>query len=123
MSTPDARNDTVTAPQATRTLRRWLPLLGLAVLAAAALSLGWHRALTLQSLAQHYGTLTAAVRDHLALALLAYAGLYVGVTALSLPGGAFLTLAGGLLFGWLAAGLVTVLAATAGAAAHRKETA
>lgn len=115
MSSPDAPNAVVRERHGTRMLRRWLPLLALAALAALALALGWHRALTLQGLAQNYEALAAAVRDHLALALLAYAALYVGVTALSLPGGALLTLAGGLLFGWLAAGLVTVLAATAGA--------
>ena len=115
MAKTDARTRTLLDPHRMRALRRWLPLLVLAAVAATALALGWHRALSLQGLAQHYDALAAAVRDHMALALLAYAALYVAVTALSLPGGAFLTLAGGLLFGWLVAGLVTVLAATAGA--------
>ena len=96
-------------------LRRWLPLAALAVLVTGAFALGWHQALTLQSLARNYEALRAIVAEHRALALLGYAGVYVSATALSLPGGAMLTLAGGLLFGWLAGGLVAILSATIGA--------
>ncbi len=51
----------------------------------------------------------------MALALLAFIALYAVTVALSLPGGAVLTLAGGLLFGWLVGGIASVIGATAGA--------
>jgi len=47
--------------------------------------------------------------------LAAYFGLYVAVTALSLPGAAVLTLAGGALFGFVAATLVVSFASSFGA--------
>ena len=98
-------------------LRRWLPLAALAVLAAVAFALGWHRVLSLEALARNYDALRAIVAEHRALALLGYAGVYVGATALSLPGGVLLTTTGGLLFGWLAGGLVAIVSATVGATA------
>ena len=49
------------------------------------------------------------------LSLLAFVALYAAAVALSLPGGAVLTLAGGFLFGWLLGGVASILAATIGA--------
>lgn len=49
------------------------------------------------------------------LALLIYAAIYVAVVAFSLPGGAVMTIAGGFLFGIVAGGTLTVIAATLGA--------
>jgi uncharacterized membrane protein YdjX (TVP38/TMEM64 family) len=59
--------------------------------------------------------LQAYVAEHRVLALLAFAGLYMLVTALSVPGATILTLAGGFLFGVWLGGAATVLGATAGA--------
>lgn len=98
-------------------MRRWLPLAVLLAIAAVAVWQGWHRHLTLESLLANESVLRAAVSEHYAKALAGYAFVYVGVVALSLPGGLVLTLAGGFLFGWLVGGLVTVFAATAGATA------
>ncbi|TCT08787.1 putative membrane protein YdjX (TVP38/TMEM64 family) [Tepidamorphus gemmatus] len=100
-----------------RMARRWLPLAGVVVVAALAVWQGWHRHLTLENLLVHEATLRGLVSDNYALALAGYALAYVGLVALSLPGGLVLTLAGGFLFGWLIGGAVTVLAATIGATA------
>jgi uncharacterized membrane protein YdjX (TVP38/TMEM64 family) len=95
-------------------------LLPLILLAAAAAVIWWSGGLdyiSLQQLAEHRATLRSWVSENLLAALLAYVGLYAGVVALSLPVAAPLTLAGGLLFGWLLGGFATVAAATLGAVA------
>ncbi len=71
--------------------------------------------LSLQKLAEHRETLRSWVSENFLLAILAYAGIYAAVVALSLPAAAPLTLTGGFLFGWFAGGLTTVTAATVGA--------
>lgn len=96
-------------------LRRLLPLAILAVVAAVVVYNGWHRYLTLQHIADNRDLLRQFVADHFVLALLGYMAVYVAVVALSLPGGALLTITGGFLFGWLVTGPATVVAATAGA--------
>ncbi|WP_135467811.1 TVP38/TMEM64 family protein [Crenalkalicoccus roseus] len=80
-----------------------------------ALALGLHRGLSLEALAAHRAALLAAVAERPVLAALAYLGAYVAVVALSLPGGAVMTLAGGFLFGPLLGTLLAALGATAGA--------
>lgn len=96
-------------------LRRLLPLAVLLLAVGVVFSMGWHRYLTLEHVAANREMLRQFVADHYALAVLGYGALYVAVVALSLPGGALLTITGGFLFGWLVAGPVTVVAATAGA--------
>ena len=103
-------------PATTPAYRRAAPLIGLGLVIAVAYALGLHRYLSLAAIAEHRDALKALVADNLPLALAAYAGLYVVVVALSLPGAAALSIAGGLLFGWAISAPVTVLAATAGAA-------
>jgi len=96
-------------------ISRYLPLLGLGAVAALVVSQGWHKYLSLEVIAQNHDALTSYISANLFLALLAYTAIYIGVVALSLPGGAALTLAGGLLFGWKIAGPTTIIAATIGA--------
>jgi uncharacterized membrane protein YdjX (TVP38/TMEM64 family) len=94
-------------------MRRFLPLLVLVLLAAAGFvflhGIGW------ESLAQHQGQLIDLVGLHpigsAALFLIAY----VLTAALSLPQGALLTVAGGLLFGAVLGCALTVTGATIGA--------
>lgn len=94
---------------------RLLPLLMLVLAAGIVWWLGGLEYISLQKLAEHRETLRSWVSENFAAAILAYSGLYAVVVALSLPVAAPLTLAGGLLFGWLACGLATVTAATVGA--------
>ena len=57
----------------------------------------------------------AAIDGHTVLAVLAFMAIYAATVALSLPGAAVLTLAGGFLFGWFWGGLASMIAASAGA--------
>jgi uncharacterized membrane protein YdjX (TVP38/TMEM64 family) len=75
----------------------------------------WHRYFSFEAMVRHRAILDAWIAAHYVGALIAYIFIYVGVVALSLPGAAFLTIAGGVLFGWIPAGLAVVFAATAGA--------
>jgi len=96
-------------------VKRVLPLVILAGVAALVISQGWHKYLTLESVAENRDVLKGYIEENALVALLAYMGIYIVVIALSLPGGVFLTLMGGFLFGWLIGGLATVVAATIGA--------
>jgi uncharacterized membrane protein YdjX (TVP38/TMEM64 family) len=96
-------------------LKRLWPLLLLIAAAALALAMGWHRYLTLQELVERREALRAAIEGNMTLALLAFMAIYAATIALSLPGGAVLTLAGGFLFGWLIGGIAAIIAATLGA--------
>ncbi|MCX2724109.1 TVP38/TMEM64 family protein [Roseibium salinum] len=118
-----ARKDTEPAPEAkrkrsaSRLVRRWLPLAVLAGLTALAFSQGLHTQLTLSNLIMHRQELAAYVEDHLVLAVLLYTLVYIVAVALSFPGASLLTIAGGFLFGWVLAGITTVVGATLGACA------
>lgn len=96
-------------------LRRAWPLLLLAALILLAWMSGATRLLSFEALADHRSALAAMVAARPVAAVATYAAAYVVVVALSLPGGAVMTLAGGLLFGpWLGTALA-VAGATAGA--------
>lgn len=96
-------------------LRRLWPLLLLLGLGGLIVAMGWHRYLTLEHLANNRETLRGLIEGNLALALAAFVAIYAVTIALSLPGGAVLTIAGGFLFGWLVGGAASVVAATVGA--------
>jgi len=96
-------------------VKRFLPLLVLAGVAALVISQGWHKFLTLEQIAANRDLLKGYIAENYLGTLLAYMGIYIVVIALSLPGGVFLTLTGGFLFGWLIGGVSTVFAATIGA--------
>lgn len=96
-------------------VRRLAPLLILAAVTALIVSQGWHNLISFRELALNQQALHGWIDENLIASLAVYAAIYIVVIALSLPGGAVLTVAGGLLFGWLLAGGVTVVAATLGA--------
>lgn len=102
-----------TAPP--RPLRRLLPLLVLVALIGLAFALGLERHLSFESLRENRVELLALVERHAALAALAYVAIYAAAIALSLPGGAALTLAGGFMFGTVLATTLVVVGATLGA--------
>jgi uncharacterized membrane protein YdjX (TVP38/TMEM64 family) len=79
------------------------------------LAVGWQKYLSLETLAENRDLLRAFIDANMLLAILAFVALYTVIVALSLPGGAVLTLAGGLLFGWLLGGIASVIGATLGA--------
>lgn len=96
-------------------MRRLAPLLLLVAAAAVVYWQGWHRYLSLETLTENRAALRGAIDANLPVALVVYMAVYVATVALSLPGGVYLTLAGGFLFGWFIGGLATVVAATVGA--------
>lgn len=96
-------------------LRRLAPL----VLLLAAMGLVWatgvHELLSLETLRRHRLVLLDLVATRPWSTAGAFVLLYVAVTALSIPGAVFLTLAGGFLFGTALATVLVVLGATLGA--------
>ncbi len=96
-------------------MRRFLPLLVLAVLVVAVFASGVTRYLNFEALRTHEAALRAFVGEHLILALLSFMAVYAVATAISLPGGLILTLTGGYLFGPWVGGGATVVGATVGA--------
>lgn len=71
--------------------------------------------LTFSALKVHRHQLLEFVQANMLLAVLIYMGLYIVVVALSLPGGAVMTITGGFLFGSVLGTVQVVIAATVGA--------
>jgi uncharacterized membrane protein YdjX (TVP38/TMEM64 family) len=94
---------------------RWWPLLFLAGSTLAVLALGWHEHITLSNVVAFRDRFHLMLHEHRVSTPLAYILAYVLMTALSLPGGLVLTVAGGLMFGWLLGSIASILGATAGA--------
>jgi uncharacterized membrane protein YdjX (TVP38/TMEM64 family) len=96
----------------------WGKILPLVVVVGAAVlvfAMGWHRKLSVEALASHRAALEHFIEAHFMLALASYIGIYILAAALSIPGGLFLTIAGGILFGWFVGGLAAALGASIGA--------
>jgi uncharacterized membrane protein YdjX (TVP38/TMEM64 family) len=98
-----------------RSRRRFVPLVVVALVSLAIVAMGWHREVSLESLARHHAWLQDQIRAHEARALAAYVGLYVAAVALSLPVGAYCSVIGGILFGTVRGGAGAVVGATLGA--------
>src|SRR5258708_33242870 len=94
--------------------RRWLPLVVLAAAIAAFFALGLGRYLTWDAFREHRQWLLDAIANAGALAPLGFILVYTAVAALSVPGGALLTLASGFLFGTWMGGLCSLIGATIG---------
>jgi uncharacterized membrane protein YdjX (TVP38/TMEM64 family) len=86
-----------------------------AVVAVAALIYLTRDAITFETLRDNRQTLLAWRDGNYVLASALYMLAYVGVVALSLPGGAVMTVTGGFLFGLVTGAAMTTVAATAGA--------
>lgn len=96
-------------------VRRLLPLGLLLIGFAVFFALGLQHQLSLETLKANRAALEGWVAAHPILAAVVFAGIYALIVACSIPVGAPMTLAGGLLFGvWEGGGLV-VIAATVGA--------
>jgi uncharacterized membrane protein YdjX (TVP38/TMEM64 family) len=88
----------------------------IAAAVAAAFALGWTDYLSLDALRERRAQLLEQVEARPVASVLIYMGLYAVVAALSLPGGAVMTLAGGFLFGALVGGPAAIVGATIGGA-------
>jgi uncharacterized membrane protein YdjX (TVP38/TMEM64 family) len=93
-------------------------LLIVAVIAVAAVVAYWvfgRGAISFETLVGHRMAVDDFVTGHGVLAVLAYIGIYAVAVSLSLPGAAFLTIAGGFLFGLVTGAAAAVIGATLGA--------
>jgi uncharacterized membrane protein YdjX (TVP38/TMEM64 family) len=102
-------------PPARRGLRQVVPPAIVAIIAIIAIAMGWHRELSLETLIRHRAVIEGFISAHWIAALATYFLLYIVVTAISIPGGAILTISGGILFGTLLGGVLAVFSATIGA--------
>jgi uncharacterized membrane protein YdjX (TVP38/TMEM64 family) len=96
-------------------LRRVVPLIVVLAALAAVFASGLYRDLSLDALVRHHAAIERLVAAHGAAAFAAYAGLYVVVVALSVPGALVLTVAGGVVFGTVLGALGAIIGATTGA--------
>ena len=94
---------------------RLLPLLILALVLAAGAFAYWRGGFTFQAFVQHRAAIQAFVAEHRILSIFAFMAVYAAAVSLSIPGGIFLTITGGFLFGVATGAAASVLAATAGA--------
>lgn len=95
---------------------RYLPLAVLIVLSAAAAFASYrYNFLSLERIVAYRDRLQGFVHEWGPMAVIAYSATYVTIVALSIPGGVFMTILGGFLFGWLFGGAIASVSATLGA--------
>ncbi|HEX8168647.1 MAG TPA: VTT domain-containing protein [Beijerinckiaceae bacterium] len=95
---------------------RYLPLAVLIVLSAAAAFASYrYNFLSLEKIVAYRDRLQGFVHAYGPMAVIAYSASYVTIVALSIPGGVFMTILGGFLFGWLFGGAIASVSATLGA--------
>src|SRR5947209_10515397 len=99
----------------TPAFRRLIPLGAILAVMAFAIAMGWHRQVSLEMLVRHRASIEELVAAHRAVAILAFIAVYAAAVALSFPGAALLTVAGGVIFGAWTGGLAAMTAATFGA--------
>jgi uncharacterized membrane protein YdjX (TVP38/TMEM64 family) len=97
--------------------RRLAPLLVIVALVALAYGLGLHRHIAFETLVRHNAEIERFIGQHTVAAVAAYVALYILVVTLSLPGGAILTVIGGLLFGVIVGSVAAAVGALVGATA------
>ncbi len=95
--------------------RRLLPLAVLLAIALAVYGSGLYRYASFETLERHSQKLDELVAAHPALSALGFVLVYAVATAVSIPGAAFLTIAGGFLFGMVAGAALSVTGASIGA--------
>jgi uncharacterized membrane protein YdjX (TVP38/TMEM64 family) len=96
-------------------LKRLAPLLLLGAAIAAAYAFGLQRQLSWPALAANQSALRGFVAAHPLASAAGYVAIYAAAVGLSLPGGAVLTVSGGLLFGVALGAFLAVIGATLGA--------
>jgi uncharacterized membrane protein YdjX (TVP38/TMEM64 family) len=101
--------------KAALSFRRVLPIIALLAGLGLVYALGLHEYLSCDALRDNRAELNGWVQQNRLLAVLAFMFTYVAAVALSVPGGAALTVGGGFLFGTGLATMMVVVAATLGA--------
>jgi len=95
-------------------IKRYVPLAIVAMGIGAFVMTGAYQYLSFDALVRHRADLLGFAQNHGVVSVLAYIGVYIVITALSVPGGVWLTLAGGFVFGGWLTGFYVVLGATVG---------
>lgn len=96
-------------------LKRFLPLIVLVAGIVLVFATGLHNYISFETLREHRETLTTFVAQNILVSILIYMAIYAAAVAMSLPGGAVMTITGGFLFGAWVGASITVVAATIGA--------
>ncbi|HEY9080642.1 TVP38/TMEM64 family protein [Magnetovibrio sp.] len=96
-------------------LKRFAPIAVVLVGVIAFFASGAHNYLSFEALARHRADLLDYAQQHAVAAVVVFMLAYVVVIGFSLPGGVWLTLAGGFVFGGWATGIYVVFSATVGA--------
>ncbi len=94
---------------------RLLILLGIIVLGAIAVSMDLHQMITLESFQARQQEISDWVAGNAVSAAIGFFALYVGITAVNIPGAAAMTLIGGALFGVTEGTIIVSFASTIGA--------
>ncbi len=105
------------APRSVAARLRWLPLVLLVMVMLAGYLFGAHHHLSLAAIIDTRDRFKGVIDAQPMLSIAGFVLVYAVAVSVSLPGASLFTLAGGLMFGWLAGGLAAALAATIGAAA------
>jgi uncharacterized membrane protein YdjX (TVP38/TMEM64 family) len=95
--------------------RRFAPLAVIVLAMAAVFASGAHRHVSLDTLVRHRMAIEAFIQVHALGAVVAFMAIYILTVALSIPGGLFLTISGGVLFGTALGGVLAVISGTTGA--------
>lgn len=96
-------------------VKRFLPLIVMAIVIAVIFGMGWNRYLSLDTLRDHGGELRAFTAENYILGLLILMTVFALLTASVVPGVFFMTITAGYLFGPWVGGISTSIAATVGA--------
>jgi len=96
-------------------LCRLLPVAAIVLAMVAVYATGWHREISLETLVRHRVAIDDFIDTHYIAAVALFVGVYVLAVAISMPGAVFLTVSGGVLFGWVVGAIATLIGATLGA--------
>ncbi len=96
-------------------LRRFGPIVFIALALLVFYGLGFDDYLGARGFGEHYDSIMSWRADHPVLSALVFTGIYIGIVAISVPASLWMSLPGGLLFGWFLGGLLSWGAALLGA--------
>lgn len=117
MTEPETRDPTVDVARTASPARRLVPLAVLVVAIVLVFAFDLDAYISFSALREHRMELLDFVQRYALLAPALYVFVYAVVVALSVPGGAVMTIAGGFLFGALFGATLVILGATIGATA------
>lgn len=96
-------------------LKRFMPIIIIALALTVFFALGGPKYISLESLKSNREALTGFVADNFLMSIVGFIALYATLTAISFPGASFLSIFGGFLFGTLIGGSAITVGATTGA--------